>query len=72
MAESISTSLMSTACPHDPGDTADLYVMGHLSGTQVVSYERHLQQCAKCRQEVEFSKVFRRALADALQEDDPT
>ena len=56
---------MLKSCPHDPGNTADEYVMGCLSPQENAAFERHLDFCPNCRDEVTNAQVFARATREA-------
>ena len=43
-------------------DAAATYVLGALTDDELQNYEAHLQQCATCRDEVEYLRVAAEAL----------
>ena len=60
------------------GDTADIhalsgaYALDALDGDEAIAFERHLESCASCRDEVRSLRETLPALADASAEEPPT
>jgi len=52
-------------CPHDPQETAEAYLLGHLQPDEAHEFEDHYLTCARCAALVEESAGFVAAMRQA-------
>jgi hypothetical protein len=55
---------MRTSCPSDARDTADAYIMGHLTPREHAAFDRHLDYCIDCGNEVEIARTIRQMIRE--------